>query len=176
MTPRQKRILAAIAIIDVMVILAMVVLATRLFRTTLPLAPTDLPETLSPELCQWKATQLLARAGLGGIVTLSPGKSLRFEIVYPLAPDQIADEATQQVWTAFDVALALERERCNLFSQVEVTIRVTRPDAPVQDKQDDVCISASVSTVNLKAFSAGELSEDEFIEHVSYETHSVNEQ
>jgi hypothetical protein len=171
MTPRQKRILAALAILDVTVILAMVVLAARLFSTPLPLAPTDLPETLSPELCQWKATQLLAQAELGGIVTLSPGESLRFEIVYPLAPGQVADQAAQQVWTTFDVALALEKEPCSLFSQVEVAIRAIRPNAHVQD---NVHINASVSAVDLRAFGAGELGEDEFIEHVFYEAISIH--
>jgi len=172
MTPRQKRILAALAILDVTVILAMVVLATRLFSTPLPLASTDLPETLPPDLCQWKATQLLAQAELGGIVTLSPGESLRFEILYPLAPGQIADQAAQQVWPAFDVALALDKERCSLFSQVEVVIRATRPGAPARD---DMHVNARVSAVDLRAFGAGELSEDEFIERVSYETGSLHE-
>jgi hypothetical protein len=173
MTPRQKRILAAMATADVVVILAiLVVLATQLsgmaFSSPLP-APTHAPETLPQEVCRWKATQLLAQAGLGGTVALIPGESLRFEIVYPFTPDQMAqkdvDEAAQQVWTAFDVALALEEEPCGAFPQVEVAIL-----------SDDVRIRASVSAADLRAFNAGELSEAEFIERVSYTASLDNEQ
>lgn len=198
MTPRQKRIIAALVIANGVVILALAVLATHLSGTTFssPLPrpygtmprsgvgpygtmphPTAIPGALPQETCQLKAAQLLAQAGLGGTVTLTAGESLRFEIVYPLAPGHTADEAAQQVWTAFDVALALEEERCGVFSQVEVTILAVRPDAhgEAQGVQDDTRISASVSAVNLGAFSAGELGEDKFIERVSYTTSIVNE-
>ncbi len=180
MTPRQKRIIAAIAIVDIVVILVMAVFATRFFGETLSLpAPTHVPGALPQGVCQWKATQLLAQAGLGGTVTLAPGESLRFEIAYPLAPDQTADAAAQQVWTVFDVALALEEEQCGIFSQVEVAILAAQPNArdKAHNNQSNVVrISASASTANLVAFGAGELGEDEFIERVFYTANSINEQ
>jgi len=79
------------------------------------------------------------------------------------APGQTADEAAQLVWTAFDVALALDEDECDLFTEVEVTILA-------QGIQTDTHISASVSAADLAALSAGELSENEFIERVTYTT------
>ncbi len=91
----------------------------------------------------------------------------------------MADEAAQLVWTAFDVALALDElagsggqeagskdeDTNGSFIQVEVTILA-------QSVQTDVFapwqISASVSAADLAAFGAGELGEDECIERVVY--------
>ncbi len=181
MTPRQKRTIAILAIADIAVILALVVLVTRPSGT----APSLLPHSHTPtpphshtptpphsytptppqQTCQWQATQLLARAGLGGTLALPPDGSLRFEIAHPIAPGQTADEAAQLVWTAFDVALALQEQEneCATFTQVEVTILA-------HSSQTNTQISASVSAADLVAFSAGELSEDEFIERVTYTT------
>lgn len=163
MTPRQKRIIAALVSADIVVILALVVLVTHPSGThpaPLPM-PTSTPGATPQGTCQWPATQLLAQSGLGGTVAQTPHGLLRFEIVYPLAPRQTADEAAQLVWTAFDVALALQRGECSSFTRVEVTILA-------QSSRTDVRISASVSAADLAAFSAGELSEEEFIERVAY--------
>jgi hypothetical protein len=113
---------------------------------------------------------LLARAGLGGTVTLTPDGPLGFEIPYPLAPGQTADDAAQLVWTAFDVALALQEqeESCAIFTPVEVTILA-------YDGQNETQISASVRAADLMAFYAGELSEDQFIERVSYTTDAMRQ-
>jgi hypothetical protein len=121
--------------------------------------------------CQWQATQRLAQAGLAGTVTLIPNGPLRFEIMYPPDPQEIprfarndkqdtdrgAGLAAQSVWTAFDIALGMVSE-CPTFTRVEVTIL-----AP------DTHIHASVRTLDLVALSTGELSENEFIERVTYE-------
>jgi len=181
MTSKQRRIIAALAAANTIVILALVVLVTRLSGTRpVPLPPSHTPTLLhtptsQQETCQWKATQLLAQAGLGGTVALAPDGPLRFEITYPLAPGQVPEEAAQLVWTAFDVALALDElagsgeqeagskneDTCGSFTQVEVTILA-------QGIQTDTQISATVSAADLAAFGAGELSEDEFIERVVY--------
>jgi len=174
MTPRQRLIIAALALANTIVILTLVVLVTHpsgslpspLPTPTLRAEPQDeasVPGATSQEVCQWQVTQLLAQSGLGGTVTLTPGGPLRFEIVYPRTPGQTVSEAAQAVWTAFDVALALQGDECGSFTQVEVTILA-------QGNQTDTQISASVSAADLAAFSAGELSEDEFIERVAYTT------
>jgi hypothetical protein len=100
---------------------------------------------------------MLAQAGLGGTVTLSTNGALIFEITYPLAPDQTTDDAAQETWTAFDIALALHEQGCPTFTQVEVTILTHHSQ-----------INASVSTSDLIAFASDELSQDQFIERVTY--------
>jgi len=131
--------------------------------------------------CEWEATQRLAQAGLGGTVTLIPNGPLRFEIMYPPEPEEAYKEiprfarndrgaclAAQSVWTAFDIATEcmrvstpvsgrLQQEECPTFTRVEVTILVHSTQ-----------IHASVRTLDLVALSAGELSEAEFIERVTY--------
>ena len=164
MSPKQKRIVGFLAIANVIVILILVALATRPSPTThahTPTPPHTCPPTLPPGDCQWLATQLLAQAGLGGTVMLATDGSLNLTISYPLAPNQTVDDAAQAVWIAFDVALALHEQECPAFTQVQVTILA-----------HDTQINASVSTADLVAFSADELSQDEFIEHVTF-THST---
>jgi hypothetical protein len=167
MNPRQKRIVGILAVADIVAILALLALATHpagMSRSSSPASPTP---TTPQQSCQWRATQLLARTGLGGTVTLPPGGPLHFEIAHPLAPGQTADEAAQSVWIAFDIALALAlqepEDECANFTQVEVVILA-------QGNRADTQISASVSVADLVAFDAGELSEDQFIERVSYAT------
>jgi hypothetical protein len=158
MTQRQKRIITLLAVANIVVILALLSLVTQ---------PSALPTPHSPsaprQTCQWHATQLLARAGLGGTVTLTPDGPLRFEIAYPLAPGQTADEAAQAAWAAFEVALALGKQHkaCANSTRVEVTILA-------HDTQTETQINASVSQADLLAFDAGELSDNQFIERVSY--------
>jgi hypothetical protein len=100
---------------------------------------------------------------------------------------EAVDEAAQAVWTVFDVALALQERAdqnpedvCPLFTRIQVTILAARPGAQAAaDVADplirrdqlipsDMRISASVSAADLAAFGAGELSEDEFIDRVTY--------
>ncbi len=185
MTQKQKTIIAALVIVNILVILALVVLVTRSPGTNLsplptptlpartlsprPEGPTETPQEKSPtpsaslpEPCQWKAARLLAQAGLGGAVTLTPDGILRFEIAHTLAPGHTADDAAQLVWIAFDVALALsEVDECTIFTQVEVAILA-------QGGQTSTQISASVSAADLAAFGTGALSEHEFVERVTY--------
>ncbi len=189
MTPRQKRIIVTLATANIAIILALVVLVTRPTSIHTPTLPHPHTPTTPAEACQtspssadvWQATQLLAQAGLGGTVTLPPDGSLCFEIVYPLAPGHAAtppvppeaegsdiERAAQSVWTAFDVALALQEQEgeCATFTQVQVMILAS-------GIQTDTQISASVSAADLADFSAGELSEDEFIKRVTYTTNAI---
>ena len=168
MTPRQKRVVAILAITDIVVTLALVVSVTRTagirFSSPLEHSPLTVPE----HTCQWQATQLLAYSGLGGTVTLPPDGSLRFEIAYPLSVDQTVDDAAQSVWTVFDIALALQEQdaECATFSRIDITILA-------HDGPSETQINASASTADLEAFGAGELSEEAFIEHVTYTTRAV---
>lgn len=167
MTPRQKRIIAILAIANIAVILALVVFVTRPFSTSTSTLLLSNPPTPTPQqqTCQWRATQLLAQTGLGGTVTLSPEGLLRFEITCLLSPAQTADEVAQLVWTAFDAALALyEQEKdCATFVRVEIAIQA-------RGNQGHTQIDASVRMADLVAFNQGQLNEDQFIERVSYRT------
>ena len=168
MTLGQKRILAILALIDVIVV-AGLILAIAEGRVSTPSGYTEADSgreyareyTGTAWDCQWWATQRLAREGLAGRVTLVPDGPLRFEIIYP--PDLTGWEtesshSAQAVWTAFDIALESPNE-CPTFTRVEVTIVAPEPQ-----------IHASVRTLDLVALSTGELSENEFIERVTYET------
>jgi hypothetical protein len=179
MTPTQKRIIVVLAVVTVVVIVALVLLVTFSLRAVPPSISASHLETPTPQEsslladealtaaaslptgCQWRAAQLMAEAGLGGTVALSPDGILRFDVIYPLAPDQSVDEAAQATWVVFDVALALVEDECETISQVEVAIRA-------RNDQGDVLINASVSAADLIAFGAGELTEDEFIHRVTY--------
>lgn len=176
MNPRQKRIVVILAIANIAVILALVVLVTNRSgaRSSPPLTDHPVrqhhqPLPLAQRTCLWRATQLLARAGLGGTVTLTTDGPLRFEITYPLLPDQAVEEAAQAVWTAFDVALALQKPEtgCAIFTTVDVTVLA-------HNDQPDTQVHASVSTADLVAFGAGEMSEDAFIERVTYSTQLIS--
>lgn len=165
MTPARKRIVFALVVANVVVILALIGLVTRsgtIFSSSLSV-PAPSSTTLSPRECRWEATRLLTQAGLAGTVMLVPGEHLRFEIAYPLTPGQTADEAAQQVWSVFDIALALSERRCDAFSEVQVTILA-------ESGREKTRISASVSMEDLQAFDAGELDEEAFLDHVLYET------
>jgi hypothetical protein len=163
MTPKQKRIVGILAIANVILILILVTLGTRPTLPSRAHTPTSSHANLTPcpGDCQWQAAQLLAQAGLGGTVTWTTDRSLDLNISAPLAPDGSADDAAQLIWTAFDVALALQERRCPPFTQVRVTILA-------HSGQTNAQIHASVSTADLMAFGTGELGEDEFIERVTY--------
>jgi hypothetical protein len=103
----------------------------------------------------------LTGVGLDGAVVLA-SDTLRFDIVHSPAPGRAADEAAQSIWLAFDVALALVEEECDLFTQIEVIVLA-------QGNQTITRISARVSAADLVAFNADKLTEDEFIQRVTYQ-------
>lgn len=194
MKPKQKRIVAVLVAANVVIILGLVLWVSQALDTGSSSAPTStqsgvvveasarpvltpvpsvstpsnlgtadasLSTTASSEACQWRAAQLLTGVGLDGSVVLV-SDTLRFDIAHSLAPGQILDEAAQSIWLAFDVALALVEEECDLFTQVEVIVLA-------QGSQTVSRISARVSAADLVAFNAGELTEDEFIQRVTYQ-------
>ncbi len=206
MTPKQKGIIAILTTANIIVLLTLAIFMTRppagrgqgsripedriptgeadllLTPSPFPSPPRPLAYTVTPgqQACQWRATRLLAQAGLCGTPTLLPGGSLRFELTHRLPRSQTIDQAAQSVWTAFDVALTLrdQEDACATFTDVEAIIVVhdgehsqgtesatdTEWGAPTPIGQ----IYASVRAADLVAFSEGKLSEDEFIERVIY--------
>ena len=184
MNPRQKRIVAILAIANTLIIATlMTVMLPAITHRPPPHSNSQQVPLQGQVECQWQATQLLAREGIGGTVTLTPAGNglLRFQLTHPLAPGQTIDEAAQWVWAVFDIALVLQErapcapifqqqgEKPNApFTDVEVTI-VVQDMQDVQDGGQSIAqITASVSAADLVAFGAGEMSEGEFIERVSY--------
>jgi hypothetical protein len=191
MTHKQKRIIAILAIANVIVILTMVGLMAHPTGTStsssspsptlLPLQPTCQASPHPAAIEQ--ATHLLAQAGLGGTVALDPTGSLNFEIVAPDRVERTAsasetgsavDDAAQSVWTALDIALALNdlvqkpATPCAAFTRIRVTVLV-------HSRQTDTQIEATVSISDLMAYDAGELSQNEFIERVAYDVNVIRD-
>jgi hypothetical protein len=124
-------------------------------------AHADLAEALSPEECQQRAVQMLWRAGLGGTASFALGETLQLDLVYPVAQGESVQLAAQQVWTAFDIALALSEGGCDIFSRIAVVVQPQRDETPTQFR-------AWVDKADLQALDSAEISEDEFIDRVQY--------
>jgi hypothetical protein len=182
MSQSQKRLVIALAVATVVVIVALAWYVTSSLEALSaphesPVRRTEAPAgARSPQLtddasatvpspqnaCHWQAAQLMAEAGLGGTVALTPGGVLRLDVIHTLAPGEPVDAAAQRVWIAFDVALALTEGGCGDFSQVDVSILV-------QGSEGNARIDASVSAADLIAYGIGGLSEDELIHRVVYQ-------
>lgn len=163
MTWGKKCVSIAVAIVTGILILILALLAQCSPNPNgSPLPTSSVLPTTPYRGCQQKGAQLLAQAGLAGTVTLLPEGVLHLDILHTLAPNQTVEEAAQSVWTAFDVALALQKQdECTFLTHVAVAVLL-------QDEQIDARIDASVSAADLAAFGAGELSEEAFIERVTY--------
>lgn len=165
MTPKQRRVVGALAIANLVFLVTMFVFVTRFRRSpSLPATPSRLPaettKTHFSPACQRRAVRLLSEAGLAGTVNLAD-ETMVLDLVYGIGGNDGAEEAAQQVWTAFDVALAMNDDPCSGFSHVEVVIEARgAPTATVT--------YATVDTADLEAFDDGELTEHAFIERVGY--------
>ena len=172
MTPRQKRIVGTLLIVNSAFFAALLIFVTRFWGSMAPLTvPTPVPtypvETHFRPVCQQRAAELLSEAGLGGRATLVE-QTLRLDLVHPVAQAGQAGDVSQQVWTAFDVVLALADGPCEIFSRIEVTIETQDVPRPTQ-----VC--ADVDLSDLRALHAGELSERVFIDRVQYRVETVHD-
>ncbi len=157
MTSQQKRIITALVVANIVVILALVTLMQLMDHSATPTPSVPAPWQTG---CQWRAIQHLAQAGLGGTVTLASSGALHITLIPPIQEGEPipVDDAAQYVWTAFDVALALQQQpECADFTQVQVII------------QTPARISAIVSSSDLNAYGSGTLSETTFIERVTYQ-------
>ena len=192
MTGNQKRTVAIRVMAGMIVVLVLTVLVSRPFESGISLLttptdgseptlvgqPTDLTTSPLQEDCQWKAAEMMAQAELGGTVTVDDASNLLgFEIVHTRSPGETADEAAQLVWAVFDVVLALQEQACT-FASVDVAILSVRSDpsdfpgtnGDDQGDEPSLQINASVSVADLLAFDAGDLSEEEFIQRVAFDT------
>jgi hypothetical protein len=181
MNPRQKRIVTILAMVNGIVILGLVALLLRGSGSASP-SPLPAPAAAAPRrtgtspltvpppastaeataraLCQWQAAQYLAQAGLGGTVHLAPDV-LRFDLVQAAGETPPLDPSTEAIWTAFDIALSVMGNGCTMFDHVEVSI-LTQGDHRSGT-------NARVRAADLAAFGTGELSEEAFIQRVTYE-------
>jgi hypothetical protein len=189
MTPRQKRIIGALVIANCVVVLAVVILATRPLSATAPTSPSSsalpsaspgtptwsaqpqgraTPTSRLPQACQRRAVDLLSRAGLGGTIGLLSDETLQLDLVYPIPQDQGVEQGAQQVWTAFDIAHALILAQCDSFSGITVLIQA-------QGSQGSLQIRARVDSADLEAYYGGEITESVFIDRVQYQVDGADE-
>ena len=100
MNRRQKRVVAILAIANALIITTLMTLMLPAIKDSARPHSNSQPEALleSQVGCQWQATQLLAREGIAGTVTLTPQGLLRFQLTHSLAPSQTIDEAAPWEW------------------------------------------------------------------------------
>jgi len=91
--------------------------------------PTPVPPSEKSLLCQQKAGDVLYNRGLAGMVHIAPGGRLDMYL-HSRAPVKRFADAKEDLWTAFEVALSLQKETCVLFEQVQVLVLDTRWDPP----------------------------------------------
>lgn len=163
-------------ITNVVLILSLALVITRfsgsgpsaLLPTSVPTYP---PGSLSPQECQRRATEMMSRVGLSGAAAVIPGESLHLDLVYWDTAGENLDNAAQQVWKAFDIAIALIEDRCAAVSRIEVQIK-----AQSRGDQELGHIRAGVHVRHLKAFHKGDISESEFIDQVTYDVIPTSDQ
>lgn len=176
MTVRQKQIIGVLVIINVVLILGLALVITH-FSGSGPSAllptpvPTYPPGSLSSQECQQRATEMMSRVGLNGTAAVILGESLQLDLLYQDTAGGSLDNAAQQVWKAFDIALALTEDRCAAISRVDIQIKVLSPS-----DQALGYIRAAVPVIHLKSFHRGDLSESEFIDQVTYEVIATSDQ
>jgi hypothetical protein len=119
--------------------------------------PTPIPPSEKSLVCQREAGDALYRQGLAGVVHVAPSGRLDLYL-HSRAPavERFAD-AKEEVWTAFELALALQMEGCALFDQLQVTILDTRWDPP----RPQVKVLAWLD--DLKAWQQGRLIDAELV-------------
>jgi acylphosphatase len=92
--------------------------------------PTPVPATEDSLLCQREAGDALYELGLAGSVHVAPNGRLDL-YVHGRAPavERFAD-AQEEVWTGFEIVLALQDQGCGAFEQMQVSVLDTRWDPP----------------------------------------------
>lgn len=92
--------------------------------------PTPIPPTDLSLVCQREAGEVLYRLGLAGSIHVAPAGRLDITL-HSRAPavERFAD-AKEDVWTAFEIALALQEGGCSLFDQLQVIVLDTRWSPP----------------------------------------------
>jgi hypothetical protein len=190
MTKRQILVVAVLGLANGLAIAAVVLWVVGTLRTPTHSSVREMPtagraaSSLTPttvvptrivaigplDPCEWRAAESLAGAGLVGTVTYSPTQLLRFDIRYAPAPDRAPDDAAQLVWIAFDVAVALqETAECRDLKLLSVHVLIPSPEGNLQ-------VTAEVDTEDVTAFYNGQLTEERFIDRVTYRTSTARSQ
>ncbi len=181
--PKQKRILIALAMLNLIALIGLIYLVGRPSTHLSPPTPQPSVSAIDLKTCPadsvadetWEATRQMAELSLNGGVALDTSGVLHFEIVHLLSQPASSpvtsatlDEAAQSAWLAFDAAQALldRHGDCSPFTDVEVTILVL-------DEQPQAQLDFHVRAADLLAFHVGELSEEAFIDRVTYTAHST---
>lgn len=153
-------------------------LTTAELAATVAALPTDTPApTLTPTswptpilssekslVCQREAGDVLYGLGLAGTVHLAPGGRLDL-CLHSRAPavERFAD-AKEEVWTAFEIALSLREQGCDLFDQLQVLVLDTRWDPP------RVQVTVLAQLDDLKAWQQGRIIDAELIARLQVES------
>lgn len=92
--------------------------------------PTPIPPSEKSLDCQREAGDALYRLGLAGAVHVAPGGRLDL-YVHSRSPavERFAD-AKEDVWAAFEIALALREKGCAPFDRLQVMVLDSRWDPP----------------------------------------------
>jgi hypothetical protein len=172
MTPRQRRIIGVLVIVNVAFLVTLLAFLTPFPAGTSSLGlpspvPTYPAKAFFPPACRRRVSEMLSQVGLGGTATLAD-QTVRFTLVYRVSQGEHAENLAQQVWKAFDVALALVDGECDAFSRIEVVIEAQGLSRPTQ-------VYAAVDRADLEAFHGGGLSERAFIDRVQYRTELIGD-
>lgn len=126
--------------------------------------PTPIPPSEKSLVCQQQVGDALYRLGLAGSAHLAPSSRLDLYLhSRASAVDRFAD-AKEEVWTAFEIALALQEEGCALFDQLQVTILDARWNPP----RSRVTVLAQLD--DLEAWRQGHIIDAELIARLQIES------
>ena len=92
--------------------------------------PTPIPPSEKSLVCQREAGDALYRLGPAGSVHLAPGDRLDVNLHGRASAVERFADAKEDVWTAFEIALALQKGGCALFDQLQVIVLDTRWSPP----------------------------------------------
>ncbi len=126
--------------------------------------PTPIPPSEMSLMCQQKAGDALYRLGLAGSVHLAPSGRLDV-FLHSRTPvvERFAD-AQEDVWTAFEMALALQEEGCVLFDQLQVAVLDTRWSPP------HLRVKVLAQLDDLKAWQQGRIIDAELVARLQVES------
>ncbi len=109
---------------------------------------------------------MLSQVGLSGTANLVD-HTIQFDLVYPVIQDAHTEDVAQQVWKAFDVALALAHGECDTFSRIDIVIETQGTPSPTR-------VYAAVDVSDLEAYHSGNLDQPAFIDRVHYRIEPVD--
>jgi len=119
--------------------------------------PTPIPPSEQSLICQREAGDQLYALGLAGTAHIAPNGRLDLALhSQSPAVDRLAD-AQEEMLAAFELAIALQEKKCDLFDQVQVIILDTRWDPPRAQ------ISVLAQFDDLKAWQQGRIIDAELV-------------